>query len=301
MATRQSVRLIVGRKSGSLRRHQRHETQGQTRDGPLEYFIVAVVVVVIIEEENPSEEEEDGTKEEGEQKEDDDDDDEKEGGRQISKTCRAHHTHSEDRCGIEKFTDRYRFGVTNDRTRRTTDQNGNRWFSKEEKRPRRRRSVPSTVPSRLRTLLETLPEQFKLIRELPRRALTDDELRIGAARLQIPHFRGVFMMDELARMKSKRPECGIINLDRSDGPGTHWTAYRIRQRCSEAMYYDSFGDLPPPPPIVRYLTPSRGGSSIRYNYDREQNFGSSVCGKRCLEWLVRTIDDDVNEDDDLLE
>ena len=115
-------------------------------------------------------------------------------------------------------------------------------------------------------------------------------MRIAAT--GIPHFRGVFMMDELASKKPKRPECGIVNLDRSDGPGTHWTAYRILEN-GNALYYDSFGDLPPPAEITRYILRSRGSSTtttIGYNYDREQNFNSSICGKRCLEWLVQTHD-----------
>ena len=43
-------------------------------------------------------------------------------------------------------------------------------------------------------------------------------------RLGIKHFRGVFSRDRLP--KKIRKECGIINLDDIQGPGTHWVCYR---------------------------------------------------------------------------
>lgn len=41
---------------------------------------------------------------------------------------------------------------------------------------------------------------------------------------QLPNFRGIFMRDDLP-LKIRKNECGIVNLDISSGPGTHWTAY----------------------------------------------------------------------------
>lgn len=76
-------------------------------------------------------------------------------------------------------------------------------------------------------------------------------------------------------------ECAIVNLDTSRGPGTHWVAYSKRGR--RVLYYDSFGDLPPPREIARYLA----GSSIEINFEPEQTFDSVVCGHLCLKFLIK--------------
>ena len=43
--------------------------------------------------------------------------------------------------------------------------------------------------------------------------------------LKIKHFRSVFSRDNLAK-KIQTLETGIINLDDSIGPGSHWVCYR---------------------------------------------------------------------------
>lgn len=76
-------------------------------------------------------------------------------------------------------------------------------------------------------------------------------------------------------------ESGIINLDNKTGPGTHWVAYK--KRGSRVEYYDSFGDLRPPAEVIRYFR----GSKIYYNYAREQNFNTNICGHLCLKFLYK--------------
>ena len=58
-------------------------------------------------------------------------------------------------------------------------------------------------------------------------------------------------------MKNKLPiqgphetESAIVNLDNSNGPGTHWVAYGKTKR--NVVYFDSFGDLPPPIELIHY-------------------------------------------------
>lgn len=87
------------------------------------------------------------------------------------------------------------------------------------------------------------------------------------------------MRDRLPK-SCKNVECGVINLDSDDNNGTHWCAYyKSEQLC---VYFDSFGSLPPPRELVRYL-----GSNCRivYNYDRYQEFNSVICGQLCLLFL----------------
>lgn len=93
------------------------------------------------------------------------------------------------------------------------------------------------------------------------------------------------MRNTLPKSGPRKNECAIVNLDTNNGAGTHWTAYR--KNDSIVNYFDSFGDLPPPIELLKYLragpTPSK---KIMYNIDRQQNFNSVVCGHLCLKFLI---------------
>lgn len=75
-------------------------------------------------------------------------------------------------------------------------------------------------------------------------------------------------------------ESAIVNLDSMNGSGTHWVCYRKKR--NSVIYFDSFGNLPPPSELVNYLGPS---VNIQYNYDRQQEFDSVICGHLCLKFL----------------
>lgn len=111
---------------------------------------------------------------------------------------------------------------------------------------------------------------------MPRRSLTDQDLKKYAK--DVTYFRGVFMRDTLPT-KPHINESGIVNLDDIKGPGTHWVAYKKRKK--DVIYYDSFGDLQPPMELIQYFK----GCKIRYNYVRQQNFNTVVCGHLCLNFL----------------
>lgn len=98
----------------------------------------------------------------------------------------------------------------------------------------------------------------------------------------INNFRGVFMRDALPT-KALINESGIINLDSSNGPGTHWVAYKKQGKC--VHYFDSFGNLQPPIELIRYFG---RGSIIRYNHDSHQSYNSYNCGHLCLKFLYET-------------
>ena len=78
--------------------------------------------------------------------------------------------------------------------------------------------------------------------------------------------------------KPWKRECGIINLDNSKGPGTHWIAYS--KNHNNIQYYDSFGNLKPPAEVVKYL-----GNKLWYNYNKHQQFNTYNCGHLCLKFL----------------
>ena len=58
---------------------------------------------------------------------------------------------------------------------------------------------------------------------LPNKPLNNFEMEDTARRLEILSFRGVFLLDTLPKKLNKK-ECGIVNFDKSDGPGLHWVA-----------------------------------------------------------------------------
>ena len=108
---------------------------------------------------------------------------------------------------------------------------------------------------------------------LPNKPLSNFELEDAVKRLKIPSFRGVFLLDTLPR-KSNKKECGIVNFDKSGGPGTHWVAWYKNGKTK--IYFDSYG-VQPPLEVIKYL-----GRSIHYNTDQLQPAGEVFCGHLCL-------------------
>lgn len=85
------------------------------------------------------------------------------------------------------------------------------------------------------------------------------------------------MRDQLPASPLKK-ECGIINLDSSDNPGTHWVAYAKLNNYVE--YFDSYGDLKPPEEFLNYV-----GSNFFYNYANVQKSHPYNCGHLCIKFL----------------
>ena len=98
--------------------------------------------------------------------------------------------------------------------------------------------------------------------------------------LGLPNFRGVFMRDELSKIKPRKNEMGIMNLDTSISAGTHWTAYS--KTGNHVVFFDSFG-LRPPLEILRYFK----GSRIEFSNDKQQSYGMYNCGHLCLRFLIK--------------
>jgi len=88
------------------------------------------------------------------------------------------------------------------------------------------------------------------------------------------------MRDTLPANGPLTNESAIVNLDSSYGNGTHWVCYR--KMNNNVYYFDSFGNLRPPPELVRYFGER---VNVKYNYKRKQTFDSVICGHLCLEFL----------------
>lgn len=136
-------------------------------------------------------------------------------------------------------------------------------------------SLPQTIP----TCLLNRRKQLKI----PKKALTNIELTKYAKCLKIPFFRGVFMKDRLPR-KIFENETGIVNLDNSNGPGTHWVCYKKLRNT--VYYFDSFGNLPPPKELQIYFS---NVNNVLYNFERRQLPNTDVCGHLCLEFLATSV------------
>jgi len=119
---------------------------------------------------------------------------------------------------------------------------------------------------------------------LPRRPLTNFDLKKYVKLLNIAHFRGIFMRNKLPKVIGKL-ESGIINLDNSNGPGTHWTAYV--KNNTHITYFDSYGNLRPPTEIIAYFLSDGNKNKIVYNYDSYQSYNTANCGHLCLEFLYK--------------
>ena len=69
-------------------------------------------------------------------------------------------------------------------------------------------------------------------------------------------------------------ECGILNLDRLSGPGTHWTCWFVNGETK--IYFDSYG-ANVPHQLHKYL-----GKSVLHNDFQVQSFGTDICGDMCV-------------------
>ena len=117
---------------------------------------------------------------------------------------------------------------------------------------------------------------------LPQNTLFTSDILHLANLIKIPNFVGVKMRDEL-KGKSKSLECGIVNLNTSSEPGSHWTCYyRVG---NDRYYFDSFSE-PPPIELLKYLKSdvefTKDLPVIKRNALTVQHDQSSECGSLCL-------------------
>ena len=108
--------------------------------------------------------------------------------------------------------------------------------------------------------------------------LSNFDLMDWIKRLGIKHFRGIYSRDGLPN--KIRKECGIINLDDIQGPGTHWVCYRNLDSVVE--YFDPFGLIMPNEALEYFNT---SGKRIVYSMDEIQNRNTVLCGYWCLYYL----------------
>jgi hypothetical protein len=124
---------------------------------------------------------------------------------------------------------------------------------------------------------------------LPNVPLSDTQIEDAVKRLNIPNFRGWYCIDTLPKICHK-VECGIPNLDKSDGRGTHWVAWYVNN--GKKIFFNSSGN-DPPLELVKYLSPGRAvysAPSIYCSTDNIQPRDTVVCGHLCLYVLKKLSD-----------
>lgn len=121
---------------------------------------------------------------------------------------------------------------------------------------------------------------MKLLNNIKRPLTNFDILKFGK---YLPHFRGVFMRNKLPK-RCRKYECGVVNLDDAEGPGTHWVSYH--KKDNECYYFDSFGDLQPFKEFIAYVGKN---CMIHFNYKQQQTFNTVVCGQLCLQFLFQML------------
>ena len=118
--------------------------------------------------------------------------------------------------------------------------------------------------------------------KIPDSALSNIDIEKYAKILKIKKFRGCYMRNEFSNLKCNNMECGVLNLNLSNEPGSHWTCWF---KMNEKQYYfNSFG-LPPPKELVDYLRPA-----ILYSTFQLQGINDENCGKWCLLVLKKLSD-----------
>ena len=122
--------------------------------------------------------------------------------------------------------------------------------------------------------------------------LSNFDLMGWIKKLGIKHFRGIYSRDGLPHKIKK--ECGIINLDDIQGPGTHWVCYRNGGSAPPQNppaggesglyeYFDPFGLIMPNEVLDYFHTgPVK---PIVYSMDEIQNRSTVLCGYWCLYYL----------------
>lgn len=95
-------------------------------------------------------------------------------------------------------------------------------------------------------------------------------------------FKGVYPSDKIPKLNDLSPYC-ILNLDKSDMPGSHWVALAKNDKLNHTILYDSFGRNNIK--IIPNLRFSGNGKIIDTDRDAEQNEKETNCGARCLAWL----------------
>lgn len=88
----------------------------------------------------------------------------------------------------------------------------------------------------------------------------------------------------------------VFNMDAHDESGSHWTSMYVDTRANAVLYYDSFGDRPPPEvaylmdALAEQLTTEHGTpTTVRANEHRHQ-FHNTECGVYSISFIAQMLE-----------
>ncbi|GAM23478.1 hypothetical protein SAMD00019534_066530 [Acytostelium subglobosum LB1] len=105
-------------------------------------------------------------------------------------------------------------------------------------------------------------------------------------------FEGVIASDQLDELEPKQRMSFIMNLDKSNQPGSHWVACNIDAKGDKSIeYYDSFGDDPSTDflrrmkELVREIDPD---VYLKFKVNRviDQATNTDTCGYHAMRFLL---------------
>ncbi|HBK84198.1 MAG TPA: hypothetical protein DDZ41_11510 [Flavobacterium sp.] len=98
------------------------------------------------------------------------------------------------------------------------------------------------------------------------------------------YFKGVFPLDRIPKTIANKPALLIVNLDKSNRPGSHWVAIHFPVK-GVPEYFDSFGMEPYHKEFFKLFKLNKF-RSVLYNKTQLQDFLSDVCGQYCCVYLL---------------
>ena len=105
--------------------------------------------------------------------------------------------------------------------------------------------------------------------------MSNFEIMNWVKNVKIKNFKGI-----ISKVKNISGQCFIINLDDTEGPGTHWVAVKISKDYINV--FDSFG-LQPPQELVNLCYTFN--KLYKYESNQFQDLSSILCGYYCLYFL----------------
>lgn len=122
----------------------------------------------------------------------------------------------------------------------------------------------------------------QVFRKLGKQVTRDDQLtKYGKISLGTSYI-GTFSQDHPLRQLTGKRKYFIINVDKSNKPGSHWVS--VFYSGTKFYIYDSFGRRSSK--LLPHFIKTIGYKYADADYDAEQKVKQNSCGQRSLAWLL---------------
>ena len=122
--------------------------------------------------------------------------------------------------------------------------------------------------------------------------LYDDQIESVMDQYKNKGFKGVYAIDEISKIPVSDKMGVVLNLDKSNQPGSHWVALYIDADDDQSVeYYDSYGEDPPESLMrdIKYLVNKIDPSTylkFKINRIKQQSESSDNCGVFAMKFLM---------------